>query len=149
MLRDVAKEPGGACDDTRKLFVHCANKNDEAFEMEQKLQAARAAGAIIPEYADWGQSVEVYWGPVPDTFVPSLPADVVRAKFKEHRTAPGAGASRVTSAVAPGRAAVGGSGRNTRRPASSNADRDLWLVRLDEVPRSRRAGGGPHGRHRD
>lgn len=83
VVTDVAKRPGGDCYDTRKLFEHCGRKNYEGFEMEKRLQAARAAGATIPEYVDHGSFLEVYYGPVADDFVPSLPTDVVAAKFKE------------------------------------------------------------------
>lgn len=85
-ITDVAKTPGGACYDTRKLFLHCGNKNYQAFQMEKNLQALRASGKIIPEYTNLGQYLQVYYGPVPDNFVPSLPPEVVLAKFKEDKS---------------------------------------------------------------
>jgi hypothetical protein len=54
--------------------------------MEKNLQALRASGKIIPEYSNLGQYLQVYYGPVPDNFVPSLPPEVVLAKFKEDKS---------------------------------------------------------------
>lgn len=80
---EVAKRPGGDCYDTRKLYLHCANENYQAFEMEKNLQAARLAGEIIPEFVGTEEWQEVYYGPVPDDFLPTLPPEVVQGDIRE------------------------------------------------------------------
>ncbi len=67
-----ARNIGGACWDKFKLRNHSAAGNMAGFEREQELQAARTAGAIIPEY-EAGTYPIVYYGRVPDDFHPDIP----------------------------------------------------------------------------
>jgi len=78
-----AKLPGGQCWDQWKLRDHCGKGDYAAFERERAIQDARASGVIVPEYIP-GAYVTVWYGPVPDDFLPKLPpADVVTATLKE------------------------------------------------------------------
>lgn len=76
-----AKMPGGMCYELHKLFRHCAAENYEAFHAETELQKQRAAGAIIPEYLEYAH--EVYYGDVPDDFMPTVPPEIVLEKLKK------------------------------------------------------------------
>ncbi|MCU7842479.1 MAG: hypothetical protein KZQ93_01415 [Candidatus Thiodiazotropha sp. (ex Monitilora ramsayi)] len=76
-----AKMPGGVCYDQHKLFRHCAAENYKAFHAEAELQKKRVAGAIIPEYLEYAH--EVYYGDVPDDFMPMVPSEIVLEKLKK------------------------------------------------------------------
>jgi len=80
LLADVEStwQPGGLCYDPSKLNRSCFAEDYGAFQREQKIQARRANGEIIPEYIA-GASSQVYFGEVPDNFIPDYPpTDVVR-----------------------------------------------------------------------
>ncbi len=70
-----AKMAGGQCYDLLKLARHCGAENYEAFHAEVALQKRRAAGEIIPEYLPYDH--ELYYGDVPDDFMPTIPQEVV------------------------------------------------------------------------
>ena len=79
-----AEAPGGACWNTSKLSKHCYSEDYGAFEREKKAQAARASGAIVPEYTRESTTAIILYGRVPEDFVPDLPsAEVVEAKLGE------------------------------------------------------------------
>ncbi|MGD9538216.1 MAG: hypothetical protein AB7P52_12335 [Alphaproteobacteria bacterium] len=75
ILDSVELSPEGACYDSYKLYQHCAVENYDAFAGEQALRKARASGKIIPEYIKDVQSPAIFYGEVPDDFVPDLPPD--------------------------------------------------------------------------
>ena len=82
-----AEAPGGACWNTSKLSKHCYSEDYGAFEREKKVQAARASGAIIPEYTQESTTAIILYGRVPEDFVPALPpAELVEAKLGEEHT---------------------------------------------------------------
>lgn len=79
-----ARGPGGQCYDTRKLYVHCAREDYDAFKREEELQQARAEGEIIPEYVNFSGNSVVYFDEVPENFIPTFPpTDVVISELKE------------------------------------------------------------------
>ncbi len=79
-----AESPGGICYDTSKFYQHCLSEDYEAFDREKTVQEARALGAIIPEHFAKQRSVGVYYGQVPDDFMPTFPPpDSVREELNQ------------------------------------------------------------------
>jgi len=60
---------GGQCWGTAKQYNNCFMQDYEAFQQEKSLGDQKNAGAIIPEY----RYPKVYYGSVPDNFIPDLP----------------------------------------------------------------------------
>lgn len=73
----VAREPGAACWDTRKLFLHCANEDIGAFEREVGAQALRRSDPATPEYVDHGRDRFVLYPHAPSGFQPQMPPENV------------------------------------------------------------------------
>lgn len=70
---DAAKVPGGQCWDASQFYQPCLDEDYETVERQVKVQEARAAGAIIPEYTRHATSAIVVYGRVPDDFAPERP----------------------------------------------------------------------------
>ncbi len=68
-VEDGAAAFGGECWETTKQYDNCFMQDYEAFQREESLSDQRRAGAIIPEY----RYPKVYYGSVPDDFIPELP----------------------------------------------------------------------------
>jgi hypothetical protein len=82
-----AEAPGGQCWDTKKLSGHCYSEDYDSFEREKRAQAARASGAILPEYVQPSTTAIVLYGAVPDDFMPKLPpVEAVEAKLNQDTT---------------------------------------------------------------
>lgn len=73
-LADVV---GGQCYEPWKLYYSCAQEDYRSLALQKQLAAARSAGAIVPEIRDDGMQdsagVTVYYGEVPDNFIPEVP----------------------------------------------------------------------------
>jgi hypothetical protein len=86
---DAATVPGGHCWELYKYYEPCRNEDYAAVERERKKEEARAAGAIIPDYARYGTSAIVVYGLVPDDFLPHLPpSDTMLAALGAEHTPP-------------------------------------------------------------
>ncbi len=82
-----ANFPGGRCYDTGKLYKLCQLEDYEGFSREVSVQKARASGAVIPEYLKSGVSAGVYYGSVPDDFMPIFPPpEIVRKELAQQNT---------------------------------------------------------------
>ena len=83
-ISSIERNPAGACYASHKLYDYCAKEDFDGFVRDQSLRNARAAGAIIPEYVNYGKAATVYYGKVTDDFQPTMPPkDVILAKLDE------------------------------------------------------------------
>lgn len=64
----------GPCHEEHDLFRYCEAGDDKALADAERLQALRALGVILPEVkADNQRDYTLYYGAVPDDFVPPMP----------------------------------------------------------------------------
>lgn len=81
--------PGHPCYETGRLFAACSAGDMETFEAESRVQTLQREGRMVPEVIHTAFENMVYFGQVPDDFVPDLPPeDVVFAHFAENYGGP-------------------------------------------------------------
>ena len=87
LLGDWRRErgPAGECYDTYKLYMHCYKEDYDAFDREVALQSRRSEGEIVAEYTrEFLPKAYVYFGKVPDEFVPTFPPpDVILSELAD------------------------------------------------------------------